>query len=73
MKCQLSFRKRRRVWSVVFSQGQTIEITGSTDNRHFCLRLTLIVEKLQYKLKRWSKKECCKQCRYVKFKGTMAK
>jgi len=28
---------------------------------------------LQYKLKRWSKRECCKQCRYVKFKGTMTK
>jgi len=27
----------------------------------------------QYKLKRWSKKDCCKQCRYVKFKGTMTK
>ena len=26
-----------------------------------------------YKLKRCSKKECCKQCRYVKFKGTMTK
>jgi len=24
-----------------------------------------------YKLKRCSKKECCKQCRHVKFKGTM--
>ena len=27
--------------------------------------------KCKYKLKRCSKKECCKQCRYVKFKGTM--
>ena len=27
----------------------------------------------QYKLKRCSNKECCKQCRYVKFKGTMTK
>jgi len=27
----------------------------------------------QYKLKRCSEKECCKQCRYVKFKGTMTK
>ena len=26
-----------------------------------------------YKLKRCSNKECCKQCRYVKFKGTMTK
>jgi len=25
---------------------------------------------LTYKLKRCSNKECCKQCRYVKFKGT---
>jgi len=29
--------------------------------------------KEQYKLKRCSIKECCKQCRYVKFKGTMTK
>ena len=28
---------------------------------------------LQYKLKRCSNKECCKQCRYVMFKGTMTK
>ena len=27
----------------------------------------------RYKLKRISKKECCKQCRYVKFKGIMTK
>jgi len=27
----------------------------------------------KYKLKRCSKKECCQQCRYVKFKGTMTK
>ena len=27
----------------------------------------------KYKLKRCSTKECCKQCKYVKFKGTMAK
>jgi len=26
-----------------------------------------------YKLKRCLKKECCKQCRYVKFKGIMTK
>ena len=26
-----------------------------------------------YKLKRCSNKECCKQCRYVRFKGTMTK
>jgi len=26
-----------------------------------------------YKMKRCSNKECCKQCRYVKFKGTMTK
>jgi len=27
---------------------------------------------IQYKLKRCSNKECCKQCRYVKFKDTMS-
>ena len=27
----------------------------------------------QYKFKRCSKKDCYKQCRYVKFKGTMTK
>jgi len=27
----------------------------------------------QYKLKRCSNKECCKQCRYAMFKGTMTK
>jgi len=26
-----------------------------------------------YKMKRYSKKECCKQFRYVRFKGTMTK
>jgi len=29
--------------------------------------------KIKYKLKRCSNKECCKQCRYVMFKGTMTK
>ena len=29
--------------------------------------------KWKYKLKRCSNKECCKQCRYVMFKGTMTK
>ena len=28
---------------------------------------------VEYKLKRCSNKECCKQCRYVMFKGTMTK
>ena len=28
---------------------------------------------LEYKLKRCCTKECCKQCRYVKFKNTMTK
>jgi len=28
---------------------------------------------MKYKLKRCSNKECCKQCRYVIFKGTMTK
>ena len=28
---------------------------------------------MQYILKRCSKKECCKQCRHVKFKGTIRK
>jgi len=28
---------------------------------------------VQYKIKRCLKKECCKQCRHVKFKGTMTK
>jgi len=27
----------------------------------------------KYKLKRCSNKECCKQCRYIMFKGTMTK
>ena len=29
--------------------------------------------RLKYKLKRCLNKECCKQCRYVMFKGTMTK
>jgi len=34
---------------------------------------TNIQLRYQYKLKRISNKECCKQCRYVMFKGTMTK
>ena len=30
-------------------------------------------QNMQYNLKRCSNKECCKQCRYVMFKGTMTK
>ena len=33
----------------------------------------VVVYKRHYQLNRFSKKECCKQCRYVKFKGTMIK
>jgi len=36
----------------------------ATIDSYFCLI---------YKFKRCSKKECCKQCRYVKFKGSMTK
>ena len=36
-----------------------------------CDRIT--VASLQYKLKRCSPKECCKQCRHVKFNSTMTK
>ena len=32
-----------------------------------------ILRYTQYKLKRCSKKKCCKQCRYDKFKGTITK
>jgi len=28
---------------------------------------------VEYKFKKCSMKECCKQCRYVKFKGTITK
>ena len=31
------------------------------------------VSGLEYKLKRCTNKECCKQCRHVIFKGTMTK
>ena len=34
---------------------------------------TRLTHQFKYKLKRCSKKECCKQCRYVMFKGTMTK
>ena len=42
------------------------------------LSLIILVKRLYtvlciYKLKRCSNKECCKQCRYVMFKGTMTK
>ena len=31
------------------------------------------IQVLEYKLERCSMNECCKQCRYVKFAGTMTK
>jgi len=34
---------------------------------------SIISQSYKYKLKRCSNKECCKQCRYVMFKGTMTK
>jgi len=42
------------------------------------LHLTIIDDRklilqIQYTLKRCSNKECCKQCRYVNFKGTITK
>jgi len=37
--------------------------------KHLYTIISGLVE--QYKLKRCSNKECCKQCRYVMFKGTM--
>jgi len=37
----------------------------------YLLALTVFSIINLYKLKKCSKKECCKQCRYVKFKGTM--
>jgi len=32
-----------------------------------------VLQHCEYKLKRYSNKECCKQCRYAKFKGTTTK
>ena len=49
---------------------------------NFCIFALGFIEKklseqavvgLEYKLKRCSNKECCKQCRYVMFKGTLTK
>jgi len=40
---------------------------------HVFKNLLLKIFSCLYKLKRCSNKECCKQCRYVKFKGTMTK
>jgi len=45
-----------------------------TSQQRDCLLLKVLFNpnlKSQYKLKRCSNKECCKQCRYVMFKGTM--
>jgi len=38
-----------------------------------CLIFLSLQRLVQYKLKRCSNKECCKQCRYVMFKGTVTK
>jgi len=40
---------------------------------HEMLKSTYYKRRSEYKLKRCSNKECCKQCKYVKFNGTMTK
>jgi len=55
----------------------SLEIMHLTEHLHsllnyFCY-FTDVTCLLQYKLKRCSNKECCKQCRYVMFKGTVTK
>ena len=48
-----------------FTRTDHVAVAGS---KHAALPKTW-----KYKLKRCSNKECCKQCRYVMFKGTMTK
>ena len=42
-------------------------------HNHSFEQFTVDLKIIKYKLKRYSNKECYKQCRYVKFKGTMTK
>ena len=67
------------IWHTV-NTGQYRSITSDDTQRqisHIKRRKTLacgaIAVVTQYKLMRCSNKECCKQCRYVMFKGTMTK
>jgi len=57
-----------------FTYGDVIHFI----HKMFCLTRNCILFQYKnpleyYKLKRCSNKECCKQCRYVMFKGTMTK
>jgi len=56
--------------------GQKRLSTYATHKSHSPVRLKSRIDDVLskfYKLKRCSNKECCKQCRYVKFKCTMTK
>ena len=66
MKCFLSHRiLSNGEASMVHISNKTRTIAECDSYPHQC--------PWQYKLKRCSNKECCKQCRYVMFNGTMTK
>jgi len=62
------------VWLGWSQTGRQLSFVFSRSNCHLTI-ITLIhwITMIQYKLKRCSNKDCCKQCRYVMFKGTMTK
>jgi len=60
--------------------SSVIKISQDGERKPLLTKRTLVTltfdlnpKSIQYKLKRCSNKEYCKQCRYVKFKGTMTK
>ena len=62
--------------STVVSVGDSLAPFAETNIQNrgiLALSLPYVRELREYKLKRCFKKECYKQCRYVKFRGTMTK
>jgi len=57
-------------WLHLLRLGSDLEVIYPVFNGAWKIMTSV---KEYYKLKRWSKKECCKHCRHVKLKGTMAK
>jgi len=61
-------KKHRLVFKEIWKTADEVFFKSLQQKRESLARIMV-----KYKLKRCSNKECCKQCRYVMFKGTMKK
>jgi len=72
-KIILNFLRARYTSACIFVISALVRTNMNLGGRIYLIKQTQHIHRLNYKLKPCSKKEFCKQCRHVNFKGTMTK